>query len=432
MQTEKFARRPGRTANSLALQAALLGIAISTASPAAAQSRDVSPRIDDRPRPEYAAEPIRIGSIEAYPGIEVESEYVDNLFGTETNKTDDIIISVVPSVDLRDTRSDRSLRLRLLGGVETYTRSNVDERFRGEAVFDGRFGLGTRTRPFIGAAIIHNTGGSGDRNDFRTIAQPLDRTTMRGNAGIEQEFGPIIATVEGQYRRTDYGGSYVFDNVTYDADFRDFETYTARGRLTYGASLAQGFYIEGSYNQRDYMNPGNGNANLPPNLLEDRSSDGYSVRAGYTRQLTDILQLDLSAGYLKQTYDSAIFASTDGFSFSADLFWAPTQLTNIQFGARRSIDDTENPLFSGLLRTDVNFSVQHELLRNLILRAQASYSVLEYDGVADSDDEYNISGSARYYVSRHWSLRLRAEHFNRSGSYELTQNRILFGIGYDF
>jgi len=409
----------------------IAGLTLAMASPALAQSGEVSQRIDSRVRPEYAAQPVHIGSFEAYPRVEVEGEYVDNLFGTQTNKVDDVIVSVVPSIELRDRRTDRSLNLKLLGGVETYTQSDIDERFRGEARFNGRFGLGTTTRPFLGASIVHNTGGGQDYEDFRTIAQPLDLTTMRGNAGIEQEFGPLTATVEGQYRRTDYSGSFILEGSSFDADFRDFDTYSVRGRIAYGRNPAQGIYVEGSYNKRDYSTTGT-DPSLPAQLQADRSSDGYSVRAGYTRQITDLLQLDVSAGYLKQDYDSTDFSSVDGISFAANVFWAPTPLTTLQLGASRSIDGSSNPLFSGLLRTDFDIAVQHELLRNLVLSAQGRYSILEYDGVGSNDNEFSVTGSARYYVSPRWSLRFRLEHFERTGTYELTQNRVLLGIGFDF
>ncbi|UUL82395.1 outer membrane beta-barrel protein [Sphingomonas qomolangmaensis] len=399
-------------------------------SAASAQAIDPFGSIQNRFRPDYATPPINVGGFEIVPRIEAQTEYVDNLFASDVVDVDDVILSITPQVAIRDRRPDRELRLDLSGGYAMYLNNQVDDQLQLRARGDARFGLGTRTRPFFGAYAQQNDSTNRSFSEFRDTAQPLRLRSLGGNAGVEQDFGPLIATVEGRYERTQYDSDDVVSGVRIDSGFRDYSVGTGRFRLAYSVNPAQRLYAQVELNRRDFDET-TGLPVVPGAFLGNRSSDGFTARVGYARQITELLLLDVSAGYLQQNFDDPTISAISTASFEASLFYSPTQLTRLQLRASRSIDETFNPFFNGLLRTEFAVAVEHELRRNLVLSTEARYTVFGA-GESGESNEYVLSGQARYFVSPRWSLRTRAERFSRSGVFEGSQNRLLLAAAYNF
>lgn len=414
------------------------GLAICTAltavlagSGASAQGVDPFGSIQDRFRPEYATPPLNLGGFEVSPRIEVQTEYVDNLFASDVVKVDDVILSITPQATIRDRRPDREFRLDLSAGYAMYLDNQVDDRLQMRARGNARFGLGTRTRPFFGGFFQQNDSTNRNFEEFRDTTQPISLTTLGGNAGVEQDFGPLIATAEGRYERTEYSGDDFIAGIPFDSGFRDFSLTSGRFRLAYSVNPAQRVYAQVELNARDYGDV-TGVPTAPGVFVADRSSDGVTVRVGYARQITELLLLDVSAGYLRQDFDDPAFAAISTASFDANLFYSPSALTRLQLRASRTIDETVNPFFSGLLRTEFAVAIEHELRRNLVLSAEARYTVIDAGETAGEGEEYRLSAQARYFVSPRWSLRGRAEHFSRSGVFEGSQNRLMVAAMYNF
>ena len=405
--------------------------AIATSSAASAQIVDPFGSVESRFRPEYDTPPIIVGGFEVSPRIEAQAEYVDNLFASDLIKVDDVILSLTPSVAIRDRRPDRELRLDLSGGYAMYLDNQVDDRLQLRARGTARFGLGTRTRPFFGAFVQQNDSTNRTFDEFRDTAQPISLTSFGGNGGVEQDFGPLIATAEARYERTEYGGDNIVSGIPVDSGFRDFTLKTGRFRLAYSVNPAQRIYVQTELNTRDYdetMEP----PVAPGAFIANRSSDGFTIRVGYARQITELLLLDVSAGYLRQDFDDPTFSAISTASFDANLYYSPSQLTRLQLRASRSIDETVNPFFSGLLRTEFAVAAEHELRRNLVLSAEARYIIIDAGDMVNEGEEYRLSAQARYFVSPRWSIRARGEHFSRSGVFEGSQNRLLIAAAYNF
>lgn len=399
---------------------------------AEAQQFDPFGSVEFRPRPEYAAPPIRVGSFDVYPQIALEGEYIDNVFASEVLNVSDYRVSINPTVAIRNLRPDRTLSLDLATGYETYLDKTVEDRFRLDARARARFGLGTQTRPFFGADIGYNDVSGGERiADFRDTAQPVKLKTYGANAGLDREFGPLTATVEGSYKKTDFDGSILIDNVQVNGSLRNFDVITGRMRLAYSRNPAQRFYVEGSLNKRDYADVGNVGS-VPNGLITNRPSNGFTIRAGYARQLSELLLLDISVGYLNQDFGDPATPTLSTVSYLANIFYSPTPLTRVKLQAARSIDETVNPFFNGLLRTEFAASIEHELLRNLILSASGRYTLIDAGRTAPDNKELSMSATARYLLSRHWSVRFRTEYFERKSIFPGSQTRALIGIAYDF
>ena len=412
---------------------ALVLSGLGAAVPQAASAQAVTPftEIEDRSRSEYSQPPIVAGGFEIYPQVETLVDFVDNLYVTELAQVDDVAVSVMPRVDVRSRRPDRDIFLRAQVGYETYLDNQAEDRLTFLIRGRGRFGLGTLTRPFVGFQVNRNNSSSRELMDFRYSAQPLTVTTLRANAGLERDFGPITGVVEGTFQSADYGGAVVIGGVALDGGFRDFKVYGGRAQLGYSRFAGQRVYIQFAANRRDFSGAAS-DPRLPADFLRDRSSEGFQLEAGYAASLTELLQVDIRAGYLRQEFDDPAVPVTKGLSFEGQLLWSPTALTTVSVRGSRSIDNTDNPLFSGVLRSELSAGIQHELRRNVILSADARYSRYNPAGSGNNGSEWQMSAAARYLISPRWSLSLRGERFERNNTFAASQNRLSLSVRFSY
>lgn len=408
----------------------VLGACLSaTPSPVQAQEDLQRTTVEGRYNPEYNAVPIRIGPFDVLPRVEADLEYNDNIYATESDEIGDVIVSVTPSIIARDRRADREYYLRLLAGVDKYLDYSSEDREQFLAIARARFGLGTITRTNIGLELNRNNEQRRDIDSFNSTARPITFTSIRANADVERDFGPITGTLGGNYRSVSYGGDVTLDGIVYDLGFRDFDIYEGRARLAYSRSGDQEVYVQLTANKRSY-NVRPDDPSFAPIVTLDRSSRGGRLEVGYRRQVTELLYLDARVGYLVQNYEDPTLPTIKGLAFDGRLLWNVTPLTSVDVTAIRRVDETINPLLSGMLRTEIAAQVDHELRRNVILSVEARYAHLNPLGDAGKVNEYEVAGIARYLLSREWSLTARAEHFERHGIFE--QNRVIVGLQYNF
>lgn len=409
--------------------AGLVAITLGLGGGAEAQELDPFGSIVDRARPDNTAPPLTWGRFEVTPRVGAEVEAIDNVFASDQLDVSDVTIAINPSVLIAQRRSDRFFSLDVSTGFVKFLNETVDDRFRAQVRGQARLGLGTRTRPFFGFEFRRNDARNVARVNLSNIEQPLKLTSYGGNFGVEQEFGPFTATAEGRFRRTTFDGVFVAGQTQVDARIRDFDLLAGRARLSYSVNPEQRFYVEANFDRRDFPSSA---LNFPalPVLQGNRSSETVAIRVGYARQLTELLLLDVNVGYLKQEFDDPRFSGPSAYSFDGRLYYSPSKLTRFQLRASRTVDDTVNPLFTGLLRTEFSVGVEHELRRNLFLSTEARYVKLDSSNNTANGSEYLLTGTARYYFTRNVLLRLQAEYFRRDGVFAGDQTRGLIGAAY--
>ena len=82
----------------------------------------------------------------------------------------------------------------------------------------------------------------------------------------------------------------------------------------------------------------------------------------------------------------------------------------------RGVSETNLATASDVVSTDARVSVDHELLRNLILTARLSRSQDAFEGSSREDDYFRAGIGAKYPCNRHFSLSLAYDYANRDSS----------------
>jgi len=182
-------------------------------------------------------------------------------------------------------------------------------------------------------------------------------------------------------------------------------------------------YIEARYEQRDFE--------LAVDRSGfDRSSHGYRLRTGVEALLGNLIEGRIFVGYLSQQYVAPL-EDVGGLDFGAALDWSVTPLTTLHLVAARTVNDTT---FSGVSATDdqsVGFSIDHDLLRNLTLRANVSHTDIQFRGDSRSDKLTAGDIGADYVLNRHLTVGARYTREQRTSNAELQgfiDNTLRIGI----
>ncbi|WP_137680688.1 outer membrane beta-barrel protein [Aurantiacibacter suaedae] len=392
------------------------------------QGRSVSQRSAD----EYASSPVHIGPFDAFPSVELTTEYTDNALITQANgRQDDVIFTLTPRLRLRDQRSDRVVDIDLSAGIRKFASIDTEDSEQLRFSARGMWGLGTATQYSGAVRVNRSTEDRRDVGSFNSVLQPIAFTDMSAEAGVDQALGPVRVSLNGAARAVRYDGLTTIGSEQFDLSFRNFEVYRATSRIRYARSRDREVYLQLTVDDRSY-DPAPTTSGGQPLYQFDRSSRGGRLELGYRQQITELLYLDLRAGYLLREYDDPALDDTDGLAFQADLLWNVTPLTSIEFSGQRRVDETINPLVSGLVRTEGRVQIEHELLRNLILTGRGAYARLDRLDSDNDGDQWSVGAEANYRLDRHWEINLRAEHYERTGFYDFAQNEVGIGLRFNF
>ena len=114
-----------------------------------------------------------------------------------------------------------------------------------------------------------------------------------------------------------------------------------------------------------------------------------------------------------------------------DYFLSP--LTTLTLGAGRTVEDAATPGAGGYVASSASLTVDHELLRNLILTGRLTYSEDEYQGLDRNDRRLQARVGATYLMNRNLGVSLVAATLKTSSDgldrdQDFTVNRLTLSL----
>lgn len=359
----------------------------------------------DRPRPEVEQLGGRVGQFLVLPSLGLSEEYDDNIFATENDKEGDFITTIKPTVRVQSDWNNHQLNAFGWGAIGRYA-SNSDENwedFAGGVDYRHDILRGTAARGGFKMARLHE-----DRTSPEDVngQDPTTYTLMEPTAGITHGFGRFKVGVDGGLRRFDFDDTAAVGGTSINNDDRDRKEWQGGVRLGYEIQPEYEAFVRGAYNIRDY------DSNVDDAGFE-RDSKGYELAVGTAVQLTDLIVGEVYVGYRSQDYDDTRLSTVSGLGAGADLTWSVTKLTSITGFFSRTVEESTQANAGGYFATRVGVRVDHELLRNLLLGASASYGNNDYEGISRTDDSYNFGASVKYLANRYLDLSAQYRHSRR-------------------
>lgn len=369
-------------------------------------ARDRAVSVRDRPRPDYEALGIPMGGFTAFPRAQVDVEYNDNVFAVETGEQSDTSIRFRPELAVQSDWSRHALRFFAKGSLSRFN------DFKSENTDDWSAGASGRVDIVRGTSIVAG-GDYADASEPRSAsntavsaAEPIQYHQASAYLAAARVTGRLKLSARGDFRSYDYDDGRTVGGLPIDQDNRDRDIFSGSGRVDYALSPATAVFVQVTGNERSY--------DEDSLATPARDSSGYEVLTGVNFELSALSRGEVAVGYISQSYDNVVYSDIDGFGARAQFEWFPTELTTVTASASRTIEDSGILGSSGFLSTAAGLTVDHELLRNVILTASVNYSNDDYNGIDRTDDRYVASLGGTYLLNRNLGINLSASHLEQS------------------
>jgi hypothetical protein len=370
--------------------------------------RDKNVSVRQRPRPDYEAAGQKAGGFTVYPRVTVDLEHNDNIYAVATGKTDDNIWRVKPEVAIRSDWSRNALGFFAGANVIRYADHSSENAEEYTLAGNGRIDIdrGSNITGSVQAQKLVEPRTA--PTSPVAAAEPVKYDLNQGSIVLTKEFNRL--RVVGRVDDKDFNYKDV-KNIAgtgvVDQDFRDRNELYYGAKAEYAVSPDTAVYASALGNKKDY------DTNV---ATLDRSSDGYVVGVGANFDISELARGDVQVGYMKQSYDQATFKSISGFNASGRVEWFPTQLTTVGVNGSRTIEEAVAPGSPGYVSNNIGASIDHELLRNVLLSASYSHGKDNYEQIDRDDKRDNLSATATYLLNRRVGLFLTYNYLKQSSA----------------
>lgn len=378
---------------------ALAGAAMLLLTPAVcgAQERDTAYTVAERFASVLQPEGVPFGAMRLYPRVGAGLLRTDNVFASDTVTESDWATTALAEAVLS---ADTSLYRAELGARGDFGRFSdfdnndydngrlwlaaVRQMGRGDLSFDLDFASLNEPRTSV---------------DAPELSTELIRFTRRGLSGAYRfKPGRFSLRIDGNYQELDFDDvdtpAGPFTNGDRSRTETDFGV-----RLGFDVADSYGFFFEPRISTIEY------DQRIDDNGFE-RGRDGYDVRFGTDLRFTGVLTGEFYLGYLSRDFDDPRFGKAQGPSYGARLDWVITPLTTLNIGGERTTRPTTIVDASTTTNTTYGLRVDHELLRNLVVRLAVEQRIEDFEGTQREDEVTFASLSAEYRLNRNWWLDL--------------------------
>jgi hypothetical protein len=368
----------------------------------------------ERPRPDYDPLGIRTGSFLVFPTAKLAESYDTNVFATTTNTKSDLYTTLSPGIAARSDWNVHALGFSAKADTRRYM-TQANENATNFAVRgDGRLDVLRDIYALGGAGyqLLHEERSSPDSVNGK---KPVEYHVTSANLGYVHELGRLGARVDASVDSFSFNNATKSTGATINQHDRDRIVYAVAPRLTYEIVPGYHAFAKLSGNGRDYVQKFDSRG-------FQRSSKGYEVDLGTALDFTHVVNGEVFIGYLSQFYDDPRLKTVSGLAFGGTVLWNVTQLTSVRAIVSRTIQETTQFATVGNVTTDAGsylqsvftLSLEHELLRNVLLSGLVSYVNSDYQGITRTDDQIDVSIAARYLITRNLSATADLTYTTRS------------------
>lgn len=378
--------------------------------------RDADVTVLQRPREGYEARGLRAGTFLLYPQISISPTYDDNIYAAASDTTSDTIWKIQPQITAQSDWNRHSLSVYALANINQFsqhsTENTTDYTVGGNGRLDVDHATQVNGRLNYIRATEPRTSASSPTGALKPVRYDLWDFGVEGT----HEFDRLLGALRFNSQNFSYDNPASKTGGVIDQSFRDRTDYFYGGRLAYAYSPKTAFFVDVQ---------GENHSQKHPSAADpiDRDSKGYQALAGVDFEITALVRGKVDLGYRRQTFSDPASKPLSGWSTNSTLEWFPTQLTTVTLNANRSIEDSAVAGSPAFLSTNVTGRVDHELLRNVILSAQAGYGDDKYAGISREDHRTNAGLSASYLLNHNVGVGLR---------YDYSKQRTVKGVGSNF
>ncbi|MEO2163732.1 MAG: outer membrane beta-barrel protein [bacterium] len=373
--------------------AALVAAPLWVTSVAGAQEMNLPSGVTQRVAPESDALGTKLGGFTLYPKLGISDGYDSNIYAQPDDKAkSDGVFVIDPSLAFESNWSRNKLAL---GG---FFSQSLQTTYTQEDHADWGVG-GSGQLDVLKASNIKSSLG------YQRLTEPrggINPDTLKENPNPIQ-YDLLQWGLVGNHRlnQLNLSAAVDFDMLEYQSQgqqYRDRDLWAFTGQGGYTFSPGYSGFVRGVFNKRDFEN-------TRPLVINGvrQDSQGYNVAVGIASEITNLISGEAYIGYLDQDYES--YENVSGVSFGVNLEWEATKLTTVRLTASRDVADSTAQGAGGILYSIGGFGIDHELMPEVLLKADFSYYNADYQGTdsqgfSRDDDGYRASVGVDYRLSR--------------------------------
>lgn len=396
----------------MALTAALFAI------PAAAHAQEPAPErgetVFERDRPDFDAKGLPAGGFRIYPSLTVREAFDDNVFATDDNEEDDFITLISPEIDVVSEWSRHGLAFNAYADIERFAEFDDEDAEEYGASVRGNLDLTERDELRGLAGYARQVEGRTDPDQAAGVDRNEYDEILLG-AGYTHDFNRVAVRLDGLWRDLDFIGGR--------QRARDRQEYRIDGRVSYDVSPRFDIFVQPFYILRDYeVRAGDGT---------DQDSQTFGILGGAAIDITGVMVGEVGAGVFYDEFESSTRDEVTGFALSAGIDWNVTELTTLSARASNQSEATTVGGASTLVTTEAGLAVEHELMRNVLLGADAYYQIEDFQGISRTDDTFGGGLEVRYLVNNYVSVFAEYLHETQDSDVagnDYSKNVVLVGL----
>jgi len=359
--------------------------------------------VTDRQRPLFDPLGVRIEEFFLYPRLELDESYNDNIFATSSRTTSDFITDLRPRLDLVSNFGAHAFNVSAGADIAWYASHSTENYQDAFAATSGRYDIDQGQHLFANAEIdrlhiLRTSPNFPNVTPGSLAAQPPIYTVYRAGLGYIQDALPVTYRGDLLVARSEYQAVPAVGGGLLSEDDQNNTTYTLGLQGGYSLDPNWGIFARGTGNFRDFDHAASA-------VNPKRNSAGYHADVG-ARIDFGVIYGEAYLGYLEQIYQNSVYRPIRGIDGGARVVWNFTGLDTLQLNALRSVQDIGQEVFgpgvtsNGYLHSFVGLSLDHELLRNLLLNGNVAYINDAFKGVNRTDSGVDAGIGAKFLVRR--------------------------------
>ncbi|MBC8452202.1 MAG: outer membrane beta-barrel protein [Rhodospirillaceae bacterium] len=325
----------------------------------------------DRPAGKGRQSPL--ASFVVFPRLDFDTVFDSNLFRSKEETSDKIFI-VSPSLTVRSDWARHSLELAGSANVARYARTATEN-------YEDYLGRVSGTLDIYDNFKISGAAQYAQRHQQRgEIIDPGDTSGAtvidEGKVKAGAEFTRAALTLSGNAESvfSDFVSTSLIDQDDLD---QTEHTLTARASLEVDPGTS--IFVQPKYVRRDYDRDVDS-----AGFRQD--SAGIEILTGVRWDASGVTFVELGLGYFRHEFDEARFSTIQGPTGSAKIVWNFTDLWTLTLDVSRTVTETADVDFSGVLNTRFKSRLDYEFLYNTVFSLKYEYADEDYDGSTRSDE----------------------------------------------
>ncbi len=369
--------------------------------PWATQAQTIAPQdtargvtVTSRPRPDFDPLGVRLGNFRLDGAVEAGGGFDSNVYGRHSNVKSNGYATEAGSLSINSDWTQHALGASASTQSRQYlSRSSLDWTDYNVGGF-GRYDFSADTN--VEARYRHYREHLDVYNfDVQTagIVQPVpydsDELSVTGTTRFNR-FGLLATGVYRTYRFEDVNIGGVRTKVSQQS------FNSAIGAIGGSYAVADGRYVTAIMRFQDisYTN----------SVSSGRDSFTYEALLGFQYDFDGVWQGRLAVGWRHRDYRGPNLKPLQGLAAEGSLIWQPTQLTSVTFNVARTIEESIRLNVVSYTRTTGGVRLDHELLRNVILMADARLDNRVYQNPNQTATDLILTAGPRWLINRNLSL----------------------------